>query len=110
MQIGQIIAEYPEDIDIWPPEEFCKVIETINTASLISGFSTATFNKRGSSSRGPFDGGTIERGHAEFFHLKAKKINYTFPKTSEILTQIAIVFEKDAKMMDDMAERDKLEY
>lgn len=84
MQIGQVLAQYPETIDSWPPDEICNVIETINTDSIKRNFSSATFNKRGSSSRGPFDGGDIERSHAKGY-------------------------EEDAKRMDERAERDRLE-
>jgi hypothetical protein len=110
LKIGQVIAEYPEDIEPWPPKEICKVIESINTQNLKSGFSTATFNKRGSSTRGAFDGGDIERGHAEYFRSQADKIKYKFPATAEILIHLANGYEEEAKSMDERAERDKLDY
>lgn len=110
IQIGNVLAEYPEKEEPWPPMEICKVIETINTDSLKSGFSSATFNKRGSSTRGPFDGGDIERGHAEYFHRQAAAIKYEFPETAKILTGLAKGYEADAKRMDESAERDKLDY
>jgi len=110
LQIGKVLAEYPEKQEPWPPVEICKVIETINTDSLKSGFSSATFNKRGSSSRGVFDGGDIERGHAEYFYRQATAIKYEFPETAKILTSLAKGYEEDAKRMDESAERDKLDH
>lgn len=110
LQIGNVLAEYPEKEEPWPPKEICNVIETINTDSLKSGFSSATFNKRGSSTRGPFDGGNIERGHAEYFQRQAAAIKYEFPETAKILTNLAKGYEADAKRMDESAERDKLDY
>ncbi len=110
LQIGKVLAEYPEKQEPWPPVEICKVIETINTDNLKSGFSSATFNKRGSSSRGVFDGGDIERGHAEYFHRQAAAIKYEFPETAKILTGLARGYEEDAKRMDESAERDKLDH
>jgi hypothetical protein len=110
MHIGQVMAEYPEDVDPWPPEQICEVIDTIDTKSLKSGFSSSTFNKRGSSTRGVFNGGNIERSHASFFHSHAEKIKNKYPKTSEILNHLAIGYEEDAKRMDEFAERDKLDY
>lgn len=110
LQIGKILAEYPEKEEPWPPKEICKVIETINTDSIKSGFSSATFNKRGSSSRGAFDGGDIERGHAGYFHRQAAAIKYEFPETAKILTDLAKGYEADAKRMDESAERDKLDH
>jgi hypothetical protein len=110
VQIGKVLAEYPEKEEPWPPKELCKIIETINTQSLKSGFSSATFNKRGLSSRGPFDGGDIERGHSTYFRAQADKIKYNFPNTAEILNRLANGYEEEAKRMDEMAERDKLDY
>jgi hypothetical protein len=59
--IGKVLAEYPENIEKWPQEKIFQIIEEINTDSLKSGYSSAMFNKRGSSTRGAFDGGDIER-------------------------------------------------
>lgn len=110
LQIGKVLAEYPEKEEPWPPKEISKVIETINTDNLKSGFSSATFNKRSFSSRGPFDGGDIERGHANYFHKQAKAIKYEFPETAKILSRLAKGYEEDAKRMDESAERDKLDH
>ena len=41
IQIGKLLAQYPENNKIWPPKEICQVIESINTDSLISNFSSA---------------------------------------------------------------------
>lgn len=109
IHIGKILAQYPESEEPWPPKEISYIIETINTKNLKSGFSTAAFNKRGSSSRGVFDGGDIERGHAEFFHTQAKSIEFEFPETAKILTNLALGYEEDAKRRDEEAERDKLD-
>jgi hypothetical protein len=110
LQIGKVLAEYPEKEEPWPPIEICQVIETINTDSLKSGFSSATFNKRGSSTRGPFDGGNIERGHAEYFQRQVAAIKYEFPETAKVLIGLAKGYEADAKRMDESAERDNLDY
>jgi hypothetical protein len=110
IQIGNVLAEYPEKNQPWPPKQICKVIDSINTQSIKSGFSTATFNKRGSSIRGPFDGGYIERGHAKYFRSQADKIKFDFPITAEILNRLADGYENDAKRMDESAKRDKLDY
>lgn len=109
MEIGQVLAQYPEEKEPWPPHEICNVIDSINTQNIKSGFSSATFNKRGSSTRGPFDGGAIERRHAKYFRQQAGQLKFKFPETAGVLTQLAEGYEKDAKRMDDMAERDKLD-
>jgi hypothetical protein len=108
--IGHMLAQYPENEICWPPEEICNLIETINTKELKSGFSAATYNKRGSSTRGAFDGGDIERGHAKYFINLANSLRNKFPNTSAILDHLARGYDLDAKRMDDSAERDKLDY
>jgi len=109
--IGQLVAYYPEDKDLnWPPQEISELIEQVNTESIKSGFSMTLFNKRGSSSRGPFDGGAIEKGHAKYFEDLAKKNKLKYPNMAAIFTRLAKGYRKDAKMMDDRADRDRLEY
>jgi hypothetical protein len=110
IQIGKLLAQYPENNKIWPPKEICQVIESINTDSLISNFSSATFNKRGFSTRGAFEGGDIERGHAEYFENLAKLQRSKFPIVASILSNLARGYREDAKRMDVRAEKDKLDY
>jgi hypothetical protein len=110
MQIGQILAQYPEKDLNWPPDEICEIIERINTESLKSNFSTATFNKRGFSSRGPFDGGNIEKGHAEYFEKLSLKHRINYPNVASILDSLSKGYIESAKHMDERAERDRLEY
>jgi len=108
--IGNMLAEYPEKEEPWPPREICKIIEKINTQSLKSGFFSGAFNKRSFSSRGPFDGGEIERGHAKYFRTQAIQFKYDFPMTAEVLNSLADSYERDAKRMDEIAEKDKLDF
>ncbi len=68
------------------------------------------FNKRGSSSRGAFEGGNIERGHAKYFEELAKKIKNKYPNLSEVFLRLSNGYLEDAKRQDESAERDKLEY
>jgi hypothetical protein len=109
-QIGQILAQYPESTPLWPQEIIFQIIEEINTESLKRNYSAAMFNKRASSSRGPFDGGNIERGKAEYFEKLARESQNNYPNVAEIFRHLAEGYLMDAKRMDDLAERDKLEY
>jgi hypothetical protein len=109
-QIGKILAAYPESNPDWPPAIICSVIETINTERLREGYSSALFNNRGSSVRGQFDGGDIERRHAEHFERNALKLKITFPIVANIFTRLAKGYRREAEQMDQSAERDKLEY
>jgi hypothetical protein len=110
MTIGQVFAQYPEKAENWPPDELCAIIEKINTDSIKSNFSAATFNKRGSSSRGAFDGGYIEREKADYFHKLASLQKNKFPTITTIFENLAKGYEEDAKRNDEQAERDRLDY
>jgi alpha/beta superfamily hydrolase len=88
----------------------CEIIQKINAKDMQSGFSTATFNKRGSSSRGTFEGGQIERDHATYFEDLAKKHRMRFPVVAAILHRLSLGYMADAQRMDDRAEINKIEY
>ncbi|MCX6234451.1 MAG: hypothetical protein NT175_06955 [Bacteroidetes bacterium] len=109
--IGQVLAQYPEEQDkVWPPDEICDLIETLKSDNLNRNFSIATFNKNSSSTRGPFDGGDIERAKTNYFHKLADSHRNKFPTIAGIFEKLAKGFEEDAKRMDEQAERDRLEY
>jgi hypothetical protein len=109
MHIGKILAKYPEKEEPWPPESFCSIIDSIDSRSLSSGFSSELFNKRGFSTRAAFEGGNIERVHAKLFHDRAEHFKRSYPITSKILRNLAKEYEQDAKRQDESAERDKLD-
>lgn len=109
--IGKLLAQFPENgTENWPAESIADVIEHVGTENILSGFSTALFNKRGSSTRGAFSGGEIERGHAEYFEKLFKKYRLKYPKMSKVFTNLARGYHKDAKRQDDRDSRDKLDY
>jgi len=110
MHIGQVLAEYPENVPEWPQVIIFQVIEEINTDSIKRNYSSAMFNKRGSSSRGPFDGGNIERGKASYFEKLANDFKNKYPNVAEIFKRLAEGYLIDAKRVDDQAKRDRLEY
>lgn len=110
MQIGQVLAQYPENVPQWPQEKIFQVIEEINSDSLNRNYSSAMFNKRGSSSRGPFDGGNIERDKAAYFNKLASDFKNKYPIVAGIFKRMAEGYLIDAQRMDDQAERDRLEY
>uniref|UniRef100_UPI003B58808D hypothetical protein n=1 Tax=Noviherbaspirillum sp. ST9 TaxID=3401606 RepID=UPI003B58808D len=66
--------------------------------------------KRGSSTRGPFDGGDLERHHAEYFERLSANYRIKFPNLAMIFTNLAKDYRQEAKYMDDQASRDRLDY
>lgn len=109
-EIGKVLAQYPENISLWPQETIFQIIEEINTESLKRGYSSALFNKRGSSSRGVFDGGDIEREKAAYFENLANEFNNKYPNVAEIFRQLQNGYLEEAKRMDEEAKRSRLEY
>lgn len=69
----------------WPPEEFCEIIDDLNSKLILSHFETAIFNSRGVSVRSAFDGGS-----------------------ASALLSLAKGYERDAKEEDDRAHLDEL--
>jgi hypothetical protein len=109
-QIGQIFAKYPEKSELWPPEPIALLIEKLNSEPLNRNFSSGLFNKRGSSTRGAFDGGNIERGHAAYFTGLFELHKNKHKKLSKIFKGLADQYLAHARQMDEEAERLKLEH
>lgn len=111
IHIGQMLSKYPEAPEkSWPPNEICNIIQNINSETINLNFSSATFNKRGGSTHGAFDGGDIERRHSEYFHNLSAQHRIEFPVVARILENLAKGYMEDAKRMDEEAERRKLEH
>ena len=111
INIGQVLAHYPQKTDkVWPPYEICEVIENLKSECVNRNFSSAVFNKDSFTTRGPFDGGDIERAKAKHFYKIAEEHRNTFPLVSSIFEGIAKGYDADAIRMDEHAEKDRLDY
>ncbi len=110
MHIGAVLAQYPENAVSWPPDEICEVIETIGTSSIKENFLSGIFNRQGVTTRGVFDGGTIEKDKSGYYRKLSEKHKSKFPTVYSLLQTLAKNFDRDAGMMDDQAKRDRLEY
>ena len=86
-----------------------KIIEEINSDSIKSNYSSALFNKRGSSFRGAFDGGGIEREKATYFEKLEKDFKNTYPNVAKEFKILTDGYLKDARRMDEEAERRNFE-
>jgi hypothetical protein len=89
---------------------FINILENLNSDAVLDNYSSALFNKRGYSSREPFDGGSIEREHATHFNGLSGKVKFKFPKVAALFKRLALGYEFEAKQQDERSERDKLEY
>ncbi|MCK4654444.1 MAG: hypothetical protein KAU01_08360 [Candidatus Cloacimonetes bacterium] len=109
-QIGKILAQYPQNDEDWPPDEICEIIENINSDCLNNNFSVAIFNKRGFTTRGPYEGGDQEREMVEKYNNFAKRKAESYPTVSSILLNIARSYISQAKEEDREAEIAELEH
>ncbi len=107
-QLGQLFAHFPE----WEndAEKLFAVIEPIEEKAFYSSYNAGLFNKRGFTSRGPYDGGGIERGNAELFKGLYEKYNKKYPRVSKVFKDLWAQYERMAKEMDDEADITKLDY
>jgi hypothetical protein len=111
MQIATALACYKsKDKDVWPSDEICEIIDSINTKSIRDNFSAAIFNNRGTTSRGVFDGGAQERKLASHFRNLANTHAIKWPVTSAILESLAKDYEAIAKQEDREALNEDLNY
>ncbi|AWV97305.1 hypothetical protein [Arcticibacterium luteifluviistationis] len=110
MQIGKLLAQYPENIPEWPQETIFKIIEEISSDRIMRNYSSALYNKRGSSTRGAFDGGDIERANAHYFEKLERDFKSKYPNVAEIFKRLSDSYLFEANQMDEEAERNKLEY
>lgn len=110
IEIGRILAQYPEQTEDYPPNAICEIIEEINSETINRNYQTALFNKRGFSSRSPFEGGNRERSLVEYFEKLAKNKEILYPKVAEIFRNLAKGYMQDAKREDENAEETNLEY
>lgn len=110
LQIGKLFAHYPEKTELWPCDEICDVLENVNTSALIEGFAIENYNRRSFTTRGVYDGGSIENHRAEHFHTLSMLHQIKFPAVAEMFYNISKGYRADAKEMDRRALKTSLEH
>lgn len=100
-QIGSYLSHSPVGSDgIWPHEAVRSVIERVRSTELDSAFQVGKLSARGMTSRSPWDGGKQERELAKQYLDDAKNIQLSYPRTAEILRNIARSYENQARHED----------
>ena len=64
------------------------------------------YNQRGVTTRSPFDGGDQEREIAKKYSKNSKKLQFSYPRTANILSEFASSYEHEAIRHDQDAELD----
>lgn len=99
--LGQILAHAPADEDgTWPFAPVRELLDSPDLEEMRSGFCIGTWNKRGATSRSPWDGGEQERTLATYFRDQARRVQYSHPVVATMLEGIAKSYERHGKRED----------
>lgn len=104
-QIGMILSAAKAEPDgAWPPKPVRDILEAVRSKHLEIGFQMGTRNRRGVTTRGPLDGGGLERDLKSYYEMLAKRFRGSYPRTGNVLKAIASSYKVDALYMDQLAE------
>jgi len=102
--LGEILAHAPPDDDgSWPFALARQVLDRPDLEQMRRGFYLGTINKRGVTTRSPWDGGNQERDLASYYRNNAEKVQYEQPRVAELLESLARSYEHDAVREDNEA-------
>lgn len=107
--IGRTLAHAAEADGTWPPPEVASAIERLRSDNVEQSIMIERFNMRGVYRKALFEGGVQERDLASQYRRWAAA-NVKFPRTKAMLAAIADRWERDAKRVDEEAERDKIRF
>jgi transcriptional regulator with XRE-family HTH domain len=104
-QIGAILsAAQAEPNGDWPPKPVREILERLRSKQLEIGFQMGAHNRRGVTTRGPLDGGELERDLKSHYEALAKRFRSSSPRTATVLRAIAASYKVDALYMDQLAD------
>jgi hypothetical protein len=104
--IGRVLAHGPADADgARPCEPIRTLLERLQSQALEEGLSVELYNTRGPTSRGMFDGGDQERAIAADYAARAERFADRWPRTATVFRGLAESYEREARRMDEDAER-----
>lgn len=99
--LGQILAHAPSDEDgTWPFLPAREVLDHMDMEEMRKGFSIGLFNKRGGTSRSPWEGGDQERNLSVTYRSQAERVQYSHPCVAATLEKLAKSYEDDGKQED----------
>lgn len=107
-RLGELFSHFPEWTD--EAEKLFTIIEHIEEKSFFESYNVGLFNKRGFTTRGPYEGGEIERDNASIFKELYDKYHKRYPKVARVFKDLSEQYERMAKDMDADADISKLDY
>lgn len=109
IQLGEILARGEVGADgVFPCEQVRDVMERSDGDDMLRGFYPGCITKRGTTSRGVYDGGTQERELAEEYRANAKALEIMHPRLSATLENLARSYDRQG-LREDMDARFRLE-
>jgi hypothetical protein len=104
--IGQLLSGSQKGEDgIWPAEPIRDLLEELSSQHLADGLAMGRFNSRGTTTRGPSDGGAQERALAKQYEEWATKVSPEWPATGRLLRELSRTYEEWAAREDEMWEQ-----
>lgn len=107
--IGRILGNMPETND-YPSDLMCELVEFFNSDDIDSEICCCLSNRRGMSSRSPFDGGDIERSHVETFKIYRDRALTRSPRLTKIFESEIKSYEHMAAVEDERGKLTDLKY
>ena len=100
--IGELLSRAPVvEGDVWPCRQVCEALESVRSESMGLGFKIGVNNDRGAFM---VTGGDEERGLAESYRDKARRLRFEFPFVAMLVEDIAKSYEADAQFWETRAE------
>lgn len=108
-RVGALLAYAPieQSQAAWPPAEVCRVIESVASSQLETGFEIECFNKRGVHVRSINEGGGQERQLADQYD-RWSDMAEKYPRVSSVLASVADSWRSHARRQDVEAEQGKM--
>ncbi len=104
--IGQLLSGSSNGDDgIWPEGPIRDLLEEVPSQHLADGLAMGRFNSRGTTTRGPSDGGAQERALSRQYEEWAAKVSPEWPATGRLLRELSRTYEEWAAREDSMWEQ-----
>jgi hypothetical protein len=107
-EMGKLLYLAPKDDKNELTKGTADILETLQSDSLINGYGNALRNRRGVTSRSPFDGGKQEHELAQRYSEVSRRFASTHPAVSRLFAGISADYTADARREDLEAERERL--
>lgn len=107
--VGKILGNIPENND-YPSDALCKIVEELNDDKIDIQIQCCLSNRRGMTTRSPFEGGTIEREHIKTFKKYKESVMLRSPRLVKIYDNEIRDYEHMAEKEDQMAKLEDLRF